>query len=99
MTEPRPEVGEQVRYFEPSLLKKIGYGRGWGGRGIGPYVAIVTNDLGDGLTLFLLLPMTPGHCVEKIKHKDDAVNDQPYWDWIDPLQKARAVKRLPKEAA
>ena len=99
MADAKPRVGETVDFYDPKLVDRIGFAGGYSGRGIGPYVAIVTNDLGDGLTLFLLLPMTPGHCVEKIKHKDDAVNDQPYWDWIDPLQKARAVKRLPKEAA
>lgn len=90
----KPALGEQVHYFDPSLATKAGFMTGYGGRKTGPYVAIVTNDLGSGLTLALLLPeYQPFSSFKGLPHKDDAQTNQPYWDWKDPLQKGRAQKR------
>jgi len=98
MTErqPRPEVGENIHYFEPTLLKKTGYGRGHDDRGIGPYHATVTNDIGAGLATVVSFPMQPPFAIRVMYQKDDEKRrpDDPYWDWVSPLQKARAVKRL-----
>lgn len=100
MTEPHPELGEQVHYYDPELLRRAGFGRGHGtpGMGIGPYLAIVVNPLPSAmLQVQLFLPDTPPHPV-KLRHKDSVASPKdPYWDWASPLQKARAVKRQPAE--
>ena len=89
----KPALGEQVLYFDPSLPKKVGFGRGHDGRGAGPYLAFVTNDIGSGVALLLALPMATPFAVRAV-HKDDAKGDTAYWDWKDPLQEARATKRF-----
>jgi hypothetical protein len=90
----KPALGEQVQYFEPAILKKVGYTTGHDGRGAGPYLALVTNNRGAGLKVCIFFPDYPpfpslGH----VPHKDDATKDQPYWDWTHPTQQARAQKR------
>ena len=92
---PKPEIGEQVNYYDPTLATKAGYATGYGGRKAGPYLAFVSNDIGAGLTLVLMLPEYPPFSSFKgLPHKDDAQPNQPYWDWKSGIQKARAVKRL-----
>ena len=95
MAEAKPSLGEQIHYYDPSLLKKVGFGRGYDGRKDGPYLAIVTNDIGAGLALLLCLPMTPPFSVRVLYNKDDTKRrpDDPYWEWTSALQKARAQKR------
>ena len=97
-TKLKPSIGEQVHYFDPTLATKAGYATGYGGRKAGPYLAFVTNDIGSGLTLVLMLPEYPPFSSFKgLPHKDDAQPNQPYWDFKDQLQKARAQKRLDAE--
>jgi hypothetical protein len=95
MTTPKPALGEQVNYYDPKLPTKVGYTSGHGGRRAGPYLAFVTNDIGAGLGLLLALPEYPPFPADKVRSKEEVGDKptEPYWDWKDGLQKARAVKR------
>lgn len=90
----KPTVGRMVHFFDPGVVKKIGLTTGYNGRGAGPYAAVVTNDLGSGLELFIFYPGTPGWTAKAVLEKDDEVRkpDEPYWAWPDALAKARAAK-------
>lgn len=95
----KPTLGEQVDYFDPTLATKTGYMDGYGRRRQGPYLALVTNNIGSGLTLCLMLPEYPPFSTAKgLPHRDEVQTRDgdpihPYWDWKDNLQKARAQKR------
>lgn len=96
MTAIKPQLGEQVHYYDPNLVKKVGYVGGHSGRKTGPYLAFVTNDLGAGLGLLLCMPGYPPFPAEKVRSKDEVADQskgEAYWDWRDPMQKARAAKR------
>lgn len=101
MSELKPGLGEQVHYYDPSLVKKVGYNRGHGGRKDGPYLAWVTNDIGVGISILLAFPDYPPFTIGKLRGKDEVVagRDEPYWDWTNPLQKARAQKRSDEKPA
>ena len=103
----KPRVGTFVDYFNPKLMQRIGYTAGYGGRGAGPYAALVTNNVGHGVTLTVFLPeVTPLEFrAVPYQEKDlswspaDGTNipDTPgngYWDWQSPTQAARAAKEI-----
>lgn len=90
---PKPGIGKSVHFYDPSLIGRIGRIRGYGDRGIGPYHAVVVNDLGAGLELQIFFPeQSVNTQLRAVPHKDDAKNDKPYWEWADPMAKARAAK-------
>lgn len=101
--QPLPLVGEIVHFYDPHLVSRIGFAEGYGGRGKGPYAAIVVNDKPEGLDLFVYYPAKqPGFVQEKVRVEptdEDLAKEavpKPYWSWLNPAQKARAVQRLPK---
>lgn len=90
---PKPGLGKAVHYYDPNITDRIGRRMGYGGRGAGPYHAVVTNDIGAGVELFVFFPETPGHALQAVSHKDDARPvGKGYWDWTDSMAKARAAK-------
>lgn len=94
----KPRVGETVDFYDPKLTDRIGFPRGYEGRGQGPYAAIVVNDLGPGLDLFVMYPAKqPPFVQEKVIKKPEtepaAAELKPYWEWTSATQKARAAKR------
>lgn len=88
----KPHVGQTVYYFSPKLTTISFSPTGYGGRREGPYAAIVTNNLGHGLSLVVLFPGMAPLNFDAIPHKDDATGDKAYWDWRSPLEAARAAK-------
>lgn len=103
----KPRVGTFVDYFNPRLMQRIGWTEGYGKRFDGPYAALVTNNLGDGLVLMVFMPDAAPAQVVSVPHKDKApafvstdgtnhpaANGNGYWDWQNPTQAARAAKEL-----
>lgn len=89
----KPQIGKIVHYFNPKTPTLIGRTAGFGGRGIGPYAAMVTNDLGVGLTLMVFMPDILPMEFAGVPHKDEVtIQDGAYWDWATPIEKARAAK-------
>jgi hypothetical protein len=89
-------VGRIVHFYDPRITKRIGWNQGYGGRGEGPYAALVTNDIGDtGLTLWVFPPDVAAQAVKGILHKDEAAPGNPYWVWptVTPAEKPAAPKR------
>jgi hypothetical protein len=101
MTEPHPELGEQVWYYDPSLTRKAGMTGGWGTPGMrsGPYLAYVVNPApGPTLQVHVCIPDSPPF-PKTLRHKDETASpNDPYWTWKNELQRARAIKRE-KDAA
>jgi hypothetical protein len=100
---PLPQVGETVYFYDPELIKKIGFGGGYGNRKDGPYAAIVANDLGPGLDLFIIYPeRQPAFVREKVPERPADADKEPpttaYWTWLNNAQKARAVQRAKEDA-
>ena len=103
----KPRVGTFVDYFNPRLMQRIGFVEGYGKRFDGPYAALVTNNLGNGIVLLAYLPgVAPMEMVD-VPFKDNAPafvsqdgtnhpasNGNGYWDWQSPTQAARAAKEL-----
>ena len=103
----KPRVGTFVDYYSPLLMQRIGFIEGYGKRYDGPYAAIVTNNLGDGCALLVLLPGVTPMELDSVPHKDkapafikqDGTNYSPsnqngYWEWQTPIHAARAAKEL-----
>lgn len=94
MTE-QPRVGTIVDYFDPTITVKVGLIEGYGGRGIGPYAAMVVNDQGAGLALRVYFPGVNPLDKIMVQHKTKVVAHDPnapptsgnqngYWDWQTP---------------
>jgi hypothetical protein len=104
----KPRIGTFVDYYNPQFLQRIGFIEGYGKRSDGPYAALVTNNIGDGLTLTVFLPEGPPTELRSVRHKDKVPTYTPvdgtnhpnpfggngYWEWQSPLQAARAAKEL-----
>lgn len=103
----KPRIGTFVDYFNPRLMQRIGFTEGYAKRYDGPYAAIVNNNLGDGLTLLILLPGVAPMELAAVPHKDNAPayvstdgtnhpasNGNGYWEWQTPIQAARAAKEI-----
>jgi hypothetical protein len=76
-----PQVGEIVHYHCPAMLSRVGLTVGYAGRGEGPYAALVTHNIGNGLTLTVFFPgITPLEVasVPHETHKDD-FKDKGFW--------------------
>lgn len=106
MPELKPSVGEVVYFYDPDLINKIGFAEGYGGRGIGPYAALVVNDHDGGVDLYVLYPAKqPAFVQDKVRFKpDDAeiakeAHPRPFWEWTNASQKARAAKRAAEAEA
>lgn len=102
----KPRIGTYVDYYNPRLMQRIGFTEGYGKRYDGPYAALVTNNLGDGVVLMAFLPgVAPMELVD-VPHKDKAPafvatdgtnhasNGNGYWDWQKPIHAAQAAKEL-----
>jgi hypothetical protein len=93
-------MGDQVHYYDPKMTGRVGLTTGWRGRGIGPYLAFVTNEGADGdkLDLAIMMPQSGGGVIfvvdvpEKYPEVKDRPADKSYWDWASPTAKARASK-------
>lgn len=111
---PLPRLGEQVHFFDPKIVGKVGWTTGFRGRGNGPYLAIVTNETSPGkqgrLDLAILMPQAGGgvQFVVDVPYNPegedgttatDVPRDSSYWDFADDLAKARAVKRADRKPA
>ena len=99
MADAKPRVGETVDFYDPKLVDRIGFAEGYSGRGAGPYAAVVVNDNGPGLDLFVIYPAKqPPFVQEKVIEKPEKepahAELKPYWDWNSAAQKARAAKRV-----
>lgn len=103
----KPRIGTFVDYYDPRLMQRIGMTEGAGGRFDGPYAALVTNNLGDGLVLMVYMPGWAPAERTSVPHKDkapafvsqDGTNHPAqtlngYWDWQTPIHAARAAKEL-----
>ncbi len=108
----KPRICDFVHYYNPRLTQRIGFVEGYGKRFDGPYAALVTNNLGNGLTLEVHLPGVAPMELADVPHKDKAPafisqdgtnhpaqNGNGYWDWQSPLHAARAAKEVKDEAA
>jgi hypothetical protein len=106
----KPRIGTYVDYFNPRLMQRIGFTEGYGKRYDGPYAALVTNNLGNGLTLLAHLPGVAPMELAAVPHKDKAPayvsqdgtnhpaqNGNGYWDWQNQAQAMRAAKELKEE--
>ena len=95
-TPKKPNMGDQVNYYDPKMTGRVGLTTGWRGRGTGPYLAFVTNEKveGDKLDLAIMMPQSGGGVMfvvdvgEKYETLNDRPADRPYWDWASPLAKA-----------
>jgi hypothetical protein len=91
-----PSIGRIVHFYDPKLTTRIGWGQGYGGRGTGPYAAMVVNDLGAGPELAVF---TPGHVGGvrhiNVKHKDhvDRKEDEVYWEFPAVASKKPAADK------
>jgi hypothetical protein len=103
----KPRVGTFVDYYNPKLMQRIGFTEGYGKRYEGPYAALVTNDIGHGLTLTVFMPGVSPIELADVPHQAhqpavrtlDGTNHpfqagNGYWDWQSPLQAARAAKEV-----
>lgn len=103
----KPRIGTFVDYYNPRLMQRIGFTEGYGKRYDGPYAAVVTNNIGDGLVLMVYLPNVAPMELAAVPHKDNAPayvstdgtnhpasNGNGYWDWQTPIQAARAAKEV-----
>jgi hypothetical protein len=103
----KPRIGTFVDYYNPRFQQRIGFTEGYGKRYDGPYAAIVTNNLGDGLSLVVMLPDVTPMQLSAVPHKDKAPTfvatdgtNHPgaagngYWDWQNQTSAARAAKEL-----
>jgi hypothetical protein len=101
----KPRIGTFVDYYNPRFMQRIGYTEGYGQRFDGPYAALVTNNIGDGLTLTIFLPTAAPTELTGVPFKTNAPDyvsrdgtNHPaqsgngYWDWQNPAQAARAAK-------
>ncbi len=100
---PKPGIGDPVYFYDPELIKKIGFHHGYAMRGDGPYAGLVVNDNrpGDELDVYVFYPdLQPAFVREKIRCKPETGEPtKPYWDFRDATQKARAVKALAAKKA
>ena len=107
----KPRIGTFVDYYNPRLMQRIGFTEGYGKRYDGPYAALVTNNLGHGLTLRIYFPGVSSVELESVPHKEKAPehvtgdgtnhpaqNGNGYWDWQSPIQAARAAKEVSAKA-
>lgn len=93
-------IGQPLHYYNPGIIQRIGWIDGYGGRGAGPYHAVCTNNLGNGLTLLVFLPgVTPIEQVQVPFEDDPTVKDKGYWAFPDHLAKARFIKAREAAAA
>ena len=104
MTDAKPTVGETVHFYDPELVKRIGFHNGYAMRGAGPYAGLVVNDNrpSDELDVYVFYPdLQPAFVREKTKGKtEEGEPTKAYWDYINLAQKARAAKaHLAKEAS
>lgn len=102
----KPRIGTFVDYYDPRILQRIGMTEGAGKRYDGPYAAVVTNNVGNGLTLFVYMPGWAPVERRDVPHKDSAAafvatdgtnhptKNNEYWDWQTPIQSARAAKEV-----
>lgn len=105
---PLPRLGEQVHYYDPKITGKVGWNTGFRGRANGPYLAMVTNEKTGGaharVDLAIFMPQAGGGVQFVIDVPFNPVGEDgsqaagvpaesAYWDFMDPLAKARAVKR------
>lgn len=101
--QPKPRVGDPIDFYDPELVKKIGFHNGYGMRGAGPYAGIVVNDNRpvDELDIYVFYPdLQPAFVREKVKCKpEEGEPVKAYWDFRDPAQKMRAVKALAAKKA
>ena len=104
----KPRIGAIVHYYNAKILTRIGFTTGYGGRAEGPYAAIVTNNLGNGLELLVLFPGITPLGLSDVIHKDDTASghdsqgnpnsERGYWDWASSLDAARAAKEVKPDA-
>ena len=107
----KPRIGTFVDYYNPRLMQRIGFIEGYGKRYEGPYAALVTNNVGDGLTITVFMPDVAPMELKAVPHKDKApafvsqdgtnhpaATGNGYWDWQTPIQAARAAKELNAQA-
>ena len=94
----KPRIGTFVHFFNPKLLTGVGMGRGHDGRGEGPYAALVTNNIGDGLVLEIHFPGVVFQA-RGIPYKDspNANSANGFWEWATPIEAARAAKEVKPE--
>lgn len=94
----KPHVGSIVYFYNSMLLTGVGMGTGHEGRGEGPYPALVSNDIGDGLSLAVFFPGIVFHA-RQVPHKDspNSQSSNGYWDWRTPVEAARAAKEVKPE--
>lgn len=103
----KPRVGAFVNYYNPRLMQRIGFTEGYGKRYDGPYAALVTNNLGDGLVLQVFLPGVVPMEIVAVPHKEKApkfasqdgtnhpnASGNGYWEWLSSAQAARAAKEV-----
>lgn len=108
----KPRVGTFVDYYNPQLAQRIGFIEGYGGRYDGPYAALVTNNIGDGLTILAYLPGVTPMEFRSVPHKDNApafvatdgtnhpgASGNGYWDWQNFAQAMAAAKELKRAEA
>lgn len=99
-----PKIGTSVHYYDPTIVLGIGLRQGYDGRGIGPYHAVVTNDLGATVTLMVFFPGSGCREIKDVAYEDavvpapgnatpaQAMAQKGYWAFPNPLAKARHVK-------
>lgn len=92
----KPTVGRIVHYYDPKIVQKIGWPDGYGGRGAGPYAAIVTNDVGSGLSLLILFPQAGPLAQDAVPEKPEVDSEKAYWTWPTSIEKARAAREVEK---
>ena len=68
----KPRIGTFVDYFNPRILQKIGFTEGYGKRYDGPYAALVTNNIGNGVVLHVFLPGVTPIEIADVPHHDKA---------------------------
>lgn len=94
----KPGVTEPIYFYDPELIKKVGFSTGYGMRGAGPYAGLVVNDNRpvDELDIYVFYPdLQPAFVREKVKCKPETGEPtKPYWDFVNPAQKMRAVKKF-----
>lgn len=89
----KPILGQEVHYYNPEILTRIGWTKGYGGRGAGPYHARVVNDLGSMPTLRVYFPGVQSMEFENVKEGEPLGKGMGYWEWPSAAAKARAAKQ------